>query len=273
MKRLSVFALTLALASTAMAAAQSTAAAPKPAAPAGPTKVAVVAFQVALAQTNEFQRDLADLQKKYDPKKTQLKALNDEIENLTKQLQSSSAQLSDAERVNRTRTLDEKKKQLERESQDAQSDFQADMQQLIGKMANKVGAVMTDYAEKNGFTLVLDAISPRRSSTPTTRSQVYRLRRRSRPPWMRRNLHPRTNLLRMKAEGRFVAALGLSTLTLPIAPPIIPLVSAEHSICILFQLCAIRRGNFRANRKEDEPGGFVRRQRFVLASKPRKLKE
>jgi outer membrane protein len=157
MKRLSVFALTLALASTAMAAAQSTAAAPKPAAPAGPTKVAVVAFQVALAQTNEFQRDLADLQKKYDPKKTQLKALNDEIENLTKQLQSSSAQLSDAERVNRTRTLDEKKKQLERESQDAQSDFQADMQQLIGKMANKVGAVMTDYAEKNGFTLVLDA--------------------------------------------------------------------------------------------------------------------
>ena len=34
------------------------------AAPAGPTKVAVIAFQVAVAKTNEGQRNFADLQKK-----------------------------------------------------------------------------------------------------------------------------------------------------------------------------------------------------------------
>ena len=34
-----------------------------------PSKVAVIAFQAAVTQTNEFQRDFADLQKKYDPRR------------------------------------------------------------------------------------------------------------------------------------------------------------------------------------------------------------
>ncbi len=120
-------------------------------------KVAVIAFQAAVAQTNEFQRDVADLQKKYDPTRTQLKSLSDQIDALTKQLQTNSATLTDAERASRARTIDEKKKQLDRDSQDAQSDFQADMQQTINGVAQKVGVLMTDYAQKHGYTLVLDA--------------------------------------------------------------------------------------------------------------------
>ena len=50
-----------------------------------------------------------------------------------------------------------KKKQLDRETQDAQGDFQNDMQQTIDQVAQKVGLLMTDYAEKHGYTLVLDA--------------------------------------------------------------------------------------------------------------------
>jgi outer membrane protein len=159
MKRMSLFALSLALA--CVAASGQAPAAPKPATSAaagGPTtaKVAVIAFQAAVAQTNEFQRDLADLQKKYDPKRTQLKTLSDQVETLTKQLQDQGAQLNDAERASRARTIDEKKKQLDRDTQDAQSDFQGDMQQVINGLATKVGALMTDYAEKHGYTLVLD---------------------------------------------------------------------------------------------------------------------
>jgi outer membrane protein len=162
MKPLSLFALFLVPGLAAMAAAQAPAsAAPKPAAPAAAapttTKVAVIAFQAAVAQTNEFQRDVADLQKKYDPKRQQLKSLNDEIDTLTKQLQQQGAQLSDADRAAKARAIDEKKKQLDRDSQDAQSDFQNDMQQYINTVAQKVGALMTDYAQKHGYTLVLDA--------------------------------------------------------------------------------------------------------------------
>ncbi len=92
-------------------------------------KVAVIAFQAAVTQTNEFQRDVAALQKKYDPRRVQIKTLSDEIDTLTKQLQAQGAQLSEAERASRARTIDEKKKQLDRDTQDAQSDFQTDMQQ------------------------------------------------------------------------------------------------------------------------------------------------
>jgi outer membrane protein len=154
MKRLPLFAVLLALASVVAAAGQ-TPAAPKPAAV--PAKVAVIAFQAAIGQTNEFQRDFADLQKKYDPKRAQLKSLSDEIDTLTKQLQAQNAQLNDVERASRSHAIDEKKRQLDRDTQDDQSDYQADVQQLIGNVAAKVGAVMIDYAEKHGYTLVLDA--------------------------------------------------------------------------------------------------------------------
>ncbi len=162
MKRLSLITLFLCLGSAVAASAQAPAAsaAQRPAATATApttTKVAVIEFQAAVAQTNEFQRDLGDLQKKYDPKRTQLKTLNDEIDKLTKDLQTQGAQLSDAERETRTRTIDEKKRQLDRETQDAQSDFQNDMQGKINEVAGKVGALMTEYAKSHGFTLVLDA--------------------------------------------------------------------------------------------------------------------
>ena len=130
-----------------------------PAAPvaAGPAKVAVIAFQAAVMKTNEFQRNFADLQKKYDPKRQELKTLSDEIDTLTKQLQDQSAQMAEDVRISKTRAVDDKKKQLDRDTQDAQTDFQSDMQQVLGAVAQKVGALMTDYATKHGYTLVLDA--------------------------------------------------------------------------------------------------------------------
>jgi outer membrane protein len=175
MKRVFLAVLSLALGSQLIAAAQAPATAPRPApgsAPeshdtaAVPTKVAVISFQAAVGQTNEFQREFADLQKKYAPKEASLKQLNDDIDKMTKDLQAQGSTLSDDERQTRARAIDEKKKQLDRDTQDAQSDFQGDMQDLLNKLAAKVGAVMTDYAQKHGYTLVLDA-SEQQQQAPT----------------------------------------------------------------------------------------------------------
>jgi outer membrane protein len=160
MKRSLAIAFTLASGMVLSAAAQTAApatAAPAATAPVGPAKVAVIAFQAAVAQTNEFQRNYADLQKKFDPKRQQLSTLNTEIENLTKQLQTQNASLSDAERASRAGAIDIKKKQLQRDSEDAQNDFQSDMQDMFKGVASKVYDVLTDYAQKQGYTLVLDA--------------------------------------------------------------------------------------------------------------------
>ena len=130
--------------------------APPAAAPAGPARIAVIAWEAAVARTNEGQRDFADLQKKYAPKEATLKTLNDEIETLTKQLQDQAATLSDVERANRSKAIDDKKKQLDRETEDLRNDGQQDMQDLFSGLQAKVYDVMQSYVEQQGFTLVLD---------------------------------------------------------------------------------------------------------------------
>src|SRR5580692_2999711 len=76
----------------------------------GATKIAVINFQQAVGQTNEFQRDLADLRKKFEPRETALQQINTEIEAEKKQLQAGSATISDAERQTKLKDVDEKTK-------------------------------------------------------------------------------------------------------------------------------------------------------------------
>jgi outer membrane protein len=165
MNRLVAIATTLASGFALCAAAQvpaaplpasTSAAADAPSVPAGPPKIAVIAFQVAVAQTNEGQRDIADLQKKYDPKRQQLKTLSDEIDRLTKELQTQGNTLGDAEKESRAKTIDDKKKQLSRDAEDAQNDFNQDLQEMYNALAQKVYDTLETYSKDQGFTLVLD---------------------------------------------------------------------------------------------------------------------
>jgi len=140
----------------ALSAAAQTLPASAAAASAGPAKVAVIAFQAAVAKTNEGQRNFADLQKKYAPREAHLKSLAEEIDTLTKQLQAQGDKLSDVERASRAKTLDEKKKKAQRELEDAQNDMNSEMQELYNGLASKVYDVLASYAQQQGYTLVLD---------------------------------------------------------------------------------------------------------------------
>jgi outer membrane protein len=153
MKRSLAIIFTLASGLVLSAAAQTS---PAPAAPAGPTKVAVIEFQAAVGQTNEFQRNLADLQKKFEPKRDQLKTMADEIDTLEKALQAQGDKLSPAEQSSRAKTIEDKKKQAQRFQEDAQNDLQSEMQETFQGVATKVFDVLTAYSQLQGFTLVLD---------------------------------------------------------------------------------------------------------------------
>jgi outer membrane protein len=150
MKRSLALVLMLASGFALSAAAQTTPASAVEA-PAGPAKIAVIAFQVAVAQTNEGQRNFADLQRKFEPKRQQLKTLSDQIDTLTKQLQAQGDTLSDTERANRARTIDDKKKELQRSAEDAQTDFQQQMQDMYNTLASKVYDVLASYAKQHGY--------------------------------------------------------------------------------------------------------------------------
>jgi len=146
MKRTLALAAMLASGFALNAAAQTPAAAP--AATAGPAKVAVIAFQVAVAQTNEGQRDFADVQKKFEPKRAELKTLNDSIESLKKELQAQGDKLSPAESASRTKAIDDKTKQLQRQAEDAQNDFLGAIQDMYNGLASKVFEVVDAYAKR-----------------------------------------------------------------------------------------------------------------------------
>ena len=79
---------------------------PSPAVFTGPAKVAVIAFQAAVSQTNSSSATFPTLQKKYEPKRQDLKTLASQIDTLTKQLEKQGPQLGEAERMSRARTLD-----------------------------------------------------------------------------------------------------------------------------------------------------------------------
>jgi len=121
-----------------------------------PAKIALVAFEQAVFATNEGQKAVQDVQKKYEPKKAQIDALANEVDSLKKQLQSAPATLSDEERASRMKSIDTKEKQLNRDAEDATNAYNADLQEAFGKVAQKVSVTLKDYVSKSGFTLLLD---------------------------------------------------------------------------------------------------------------------
>ena len=161
MNRTLVFATALAagLATTNLIA-QAPAAAAAPAAAVAPqaipAKVAIVAFEQAVVATNEGQRSVAEVQKKYEPKKTQIESQGAEVDSLKKQLQALPASAPDDQRASLIKNIDTKDKALQRDAEDAQNSYQSDLQEAYGKVAQKVGATAVKYAQDNGFTLMLN---------------------------------------------------------------------------------------------------------------------
>jgi outer membrane protein len=126
-------------------------------------KVAIIAFQQAVASTNEGQRNFAQLRVKFEPKQAQLKSQSDEIDSLKKQLQDAGANLAETERDARLRTIDEKTKSLQRSAEDAQNEASGAMSDMYQQLAQKVYAVLDVYANQQKFTLVLDASNQQNS--------------------------------------------------------------------------------------------------------------
>ena len=160
----SIIGLGLSIVFSAAALAQ-TAAAPASASASGPvpTKIGVVNIQEAIASSNEGKKELEALQQKFSPKQAELKGLNDEVENLKKQYQAQEAKLSDEEKSSRAKAIDTKQKSLQRNYEDAQSEFQQAEQDVINRIGTKMLAVLQKYAGTNGYAMVLDVSNPQTS--------------------------------------------------------------------------------------------------------------
>lgn len=119
-------------------------------------KIGLINIQQAILATGEGKQAMSELQTKYEPRRQQLQRDQDSINQLTDQLQKQTATLSDEEASRLRRELDRKQSQFKREQEDAQSDFQADNQDVGNRIGQKMVKIINDYAQKNGYELVLD---------------------------------------------------------------------------------------------------------------------
>lgn len=122
----------------------------------GQGKVGLINFGATMGATAEGRKSLADLQKKYAPRRQELERLQQDIAGLQDQLSKGQSTLSDEEQRRISRDIEEKQKLLKRSGDDAQSDYTADTDESVRKIGQKMVGVIGDYAKRNGFILIID---------------------------------------------------------------------------------------------------------------------
>jgi len=160
-----VFALSVAvLAQTSPLPAAPSAAASEAAAPvatnATGTKMGTINVEQAIFATNEGQRDFEALSKKLEPKQTELKGVNDEVEALKKQLNTQGDKLNEESRATLVKQIEQKQKSLERQVQDARDDAQNQQNEIAQRILQKMGPMLVKYAADNGFGVIIDTSNP-----------------------------------------------------------------------------------------------------------------
>jgi len=124
--------------------------------PAATGRIGVINIQEAIIGTAEGKKALAEIQKRYEPRRNDLQRQEQEINALQDQLQKQVNTLSDEEKLRLQRQLDEKQRLFKRAQEDAQADYQNDNQEAIRRVGQKMVRVINDYAQQNGFVLVVD---------------------------------------------------------------------------------------------------------------------
>lgn len=128
-----------------------------------PTKLGVIQMQQAILASNEGQRDFGALQKKFEPKQVELSNSKKELDDLQKQLSTQSSTLNEEARNTLARNIEQKQKAYQRSLDDAQSDYQTQLQELINRIGEKMYKVLSTYAENNGYAVIFDISNPQTS--------------------------------------------------------------------------------------------------------------
>lgn len=158
-RKLFRFILPAALFTVTALAQTGTAAAANPAAPAASsatTRIGIINIQNAIVLTNEGRRDFESLQKKFEPTQSTLNNLNQEIDNLKKQLQTQGEKLNEQARADMVKSIEAKQKTLQRQAEDAQADFQAQQNEIANRIGGKLLEVLDKYAKQGGYSVILD---------------------------------------------------------------------------------------------------------------------
>ncbi len=121
-----------------------------------PSKVGVISIQGAIVGTKDGQKASQELDAKFVPKNKEFQNRQSEIVGLQDQLTKGGTVMAEDKRNQLAREIDEKKKRLERDMQDAEEDLRGEQQKVLSSLGQRMMAVIEKYAKDNGYSLILD---------------------------------------------------------------------------------------------------------------------
>src|SRR5215470_14299237 len=117
-------------------------------------KVAGINIEAAVFLTNEGQRDLDAMNKKFEPKTTELNNRKAEIDALKKQ--QTATGVTDEKKADLQRQVEQKQKQLQRDAQDAQKDFNNQRGTIGQRILQKIQPIIGKFIQENNLGMVID---------------------------------------------------------------------------------------------------------------------
>jgi outer membrane protein len=124
-----------------------------------PVKVGTMSFQGAIVRTRDGQKAGQEIDAKFGPKNKEFQSRQSEVSQLQDQLSKGGTVMAEDKRNQLAREIDEKKKRLQRDMQDAEEDLRGEQQKISSGLSQRMLAVVEKYAKDNGFTVILDVSS------------------------------------------------------------------------------------------------------------------
>jgi outer membrane protein len=122
-------------------------------------KAAVIDMQGAILQTKDGQAASAELKAKFGPKEQEINKRGQDLVAKQAQFQKTAATLSDAARTSAQREIETIQKALQRDTDDAKADVQAEENRLLGSIMQRMQAVMQKYAVDKQVSVIIDLSS------------------------------------------------------------------------------------------------------------------
>jgi outer membrane protein len=121
-----------------------------------PNKVGVIHFEGAISSTQQGQKALSDLQARYDPKRKDLEKRQADLSAKRDQLTKGATTMSEEAKQKLTTEIDQLTRVLSRDLDDAQNDYQQDVNRLLQDFYPRIKAILDKYAKENGYSVILD---------------------------------------------------------------------------------------------------------------------
>jgi outer membrane protein len=122
--------------------------------------------KIALVDTDEFLNEKAGITRlvaaakkveaEFQPRRTELQGIQAAIDKMTGDLQKAAPVQDPKVSAQQQDAIDQKKKELQRKGEDAQTLYQKRLQEMLGPVYDEIGKALDVFAKARGITLILD---------------------------------------------------------------------------------------------------------------------